>query len=285
MSKAKGIPEHIDAPSSSYFSIGVPTLEMPYEGSSVLQVLKQDFASIDGSFPALGDAHPDQTDFFCFNLSQQEHIGGGIFKCSVLYAKITGTYEKKLRQSVNFYGVRQREVEFTESYKTIERISKQNTFTINNTLFIVPYVQSKEVIKQRELKALDLVAREPFSEEVTCIQKVAFYNKNQPNSEYPETKEKLLVKDTNASFWKKGIEEAYESQKHENSVKIGSFPQAPDAFSEPTGTNYLSETSSPSASWYASKLGEDGYIVQPTNEEPFMAGSLVKLDWIETLYR
>ena len=50
-------------------------------------------------------------------------------------------------------------------------------------------------------------------------------------------------------------------------------------FTSGVGTNYLSETSNPSANWYAGKLGSDEYVVQPTNLEPYYGGKLVKLDW------
>lgn len=283
MSKASSIPEHIDAPSATYFALGVPSYEKPFEGDKVLQVLKQDFASIDGSFPAYGEAHPDNSSYFLFHRTAEEHLGGGILKTTCFYSYIQNTYKKKIRQSVNFYGVRQREVTFPESYKTIQRISNKTTQVINGTLFIVPYVQTKEVMKQRDLKAFNIVAREPFSEEVTCTQHVEFYN-TAKDSNY-EIKERLLVKDKNTSIWRKQIDEAYEEQKHEHSVKIGAYPQAPDSFANSTGTNYLSESSSPTASWYAGKLGNDDYIVQPTNVEPFMAGTLIKVDWITTEYR
>jgi hypothetical protein len=285
MSKSNSIPEHIDAPSSSYFAVGVASLEKPFEGDDVLKVLKQDFASIDGTFPSLGDAHPDKSGFFLFHITPEQNIGGGILKATCFYSSITNSYTKKIRQSVNFYGVRQRSITFSESYKTIKRIQKQNTSTINGTTFIIPYIEQKEVMLSRDLKASDIVAREPFSEEVTCTQHIEFYNLAVKDLSSIDLEEKLLIKDTNKSIWRKSIDEAYEAQKHQNSVKIGSYPQAPTAFSDKTGTNYLSETSSPSADWYAGKLGKDGYIVQPTNIEPYYAGKLVKVDWITTAYR
>ena len=284
MSKSNSIPEHIDAPNSSYFAIGTPSKELPYEGNPVLRVLKQDFVSIDGTFPNYGDAHPTQGSYNLFHITPEEHIGGGIIKATCFYSLITNTYQKDIRQSVNFYGVRQREITFQESYKELQRTSKQRTSVINNTLFIIPYVEAKEVIKSRDLKALDIIAREPFSEEVTCTQNVQFFNTAIAGTSY-EVHDRLLVKDANTSVWKKGIDEAYESQKHEHSVKIGSYPQAPEQFNSSVGTNYLSESSDPSASWYAGKIGTDGYVVQPTNIEPYYAGKLIKVDWITTDYR
>jgi len=159
MSKSKSIPQHIDAPTSSYFAIGTPSKELPYEGDPVLKVLKQDFVSIDGTFPDYGDNHPSQSGYKLFHITPEEHIGGGIIKATCFYSLITGTYEKKIRQSVNFYGVRQREVTFQEQYKAIERKSGTSSQVINGTLFVVPYVQNKEVKKTRDLIATDLVAR------------------------------------------------------------------------------------------------------------------------------
>ncbi len=284
MSKVKGIPDYIDAPSGNYFAVGTPSLERPFEGSDKLKIIKQDFCSISGDFPAYGEAHPNNSSYSLFYLSPEEHLGGGLLKATAFYCLISGEITKQIRQSVNFYGVRNRQVTFTENYEDTNRSTRFVEQVINGTLFRYEVVNLQPVTKTRDLKAYEIVAREPFSEECICTQHISFYNTAKTPIGNIEKKEKLLVKDSNNANWVKSVKDSYENQKHERSTGFNN-PAIPTQFTQAVGTNYLSETSTPSASWYAGKLGSEGYIVQPTNIEPYFAGALVKVDYITTTFR
>lgn len=284
MSKSNGLPEHIDAPNANYFAYGSPVRETPFEGSNELIILRQDFCSISGVFPTFGDTHPEQGNFKLIHKTPEEPLGGGLTKANCIYASIGSEITKKIRQSVNFYGVRNRQINYKENYGDTIRSSRNEQTSIGGTFFSYPVVSVKQITRQRTLEAYDIVAREPFSEECICILHTKFYNTAITPVDDIKIQEKLLVKDTNTSNWKRSIEESYESSKHERSTGFN-MPEIPTHFTDSVGTNYLSETSTPSAIWYAGKVGDDDYIVSPTNIEPYYAGTLVKVDWITTQYR
>jgi hypothetical protein len=142
-------------------------------------------------------------------------------------------------------------------------------------------IQTRNVTTSRKLDAFNIVAREPFSELVTCIRHTYF--QNFATKEEVEVKQKLQVKDKNDSNWTEQIEQAYQRQKHEASTGF-TTPEPPKGFQSLIASNYLSETSDPSLNWYNSQIGEDDYIVTPTSVESYFAGHLRKIEWVTTKY-
>jgi hypothetical protein len=280
MTTAIARPSNIDCPTGNFFAIGTPTLEFPYNGDENLQVLKQAFVSYSSNFPALGEAHPSKSAFKLFYKQPQESIAGGLTKCVCCYVYIKKQIENKFWQSVTFYGIRQRKVEFTEDYLEIKREQQTLNQVINGTLFITPYVTLTEVPKSRQLTARNLVAREPFTEDVICTRVVEFTTEITSI----DLKKKLAVKDVSEEEWKRIIEATYEKNKHEKSTGF-SMPAINSSFSAKIGTSYLSETSEPSSGSYTSKIGGGKYIVQPTSIEPYYGGTLHKAEYVYTEYK
>lgn len=283
--KNSSIPDYVDAPSSDYFLLGNYTIDSPFKGSSTLQILKQDCCSINGTFPSKGSPHEAKNDFKLFNIGEPSSINGGFLRATLYYCSINGTYSENFRQQVQFYGIRKRETTYTEKYETSVRESRTSRFMSNGTLISYPVVYLRQVMNQRTNKVFDIVAREPFSQEVTCKKITAFHNTWETesiNDSY--IKEKLQITDGNPSTWKKTIEEHYDSNKHPDSVEFV-MPQTPVIFTETLATNYVSETSSPSASWYSGQMGKEGYIVQSSVIEDFLGGGLRKIEWVETKYK
>ena len=281
MSKVQSNPDYLDAPSKDYFAIGVPTIEFPYNGDENLQVIKQAFVSHSAKFPANGETHPTNSSFKLFYKQPQEFIGAGLTKCVCCYVKIGNAIKTQFWQSVTFYGIRQRKIEFTEDYTEILRKEKTINQVINGTLFIIPFVTTTEVPKTRELTARNLVAREPFTEDVICTREVSFTT----DLNNITLKKKLNIKDISEEEWKRIITETYEKNKHENTDGF-QMPALNASFTANIGTSYLSETSDPKASWYTGKIGgTDEYIVQPTSVEPYFGGTLHKIEYVYTEYK
>lgn len=282
--KNTSTPDYIDAPNGTFFMVGVARYEKPFEGSENLIVLSQDFCSINGSFPTHGSPHPDNAGFFLFHISPENHLGGGLKRATCFYAKIKNGLTKTFKQQVQFAGIRTREVEFTENYQEAERKSKVVQGVINGATFSFPYVTTTLVDRTRKLKAFDIVAREPFGQEVTCTKHIEFVNlaKSQIPSDY--LKEKLVIVDKNKSEWGKTIEDAYERLKHPDTTGY-TIPPVPDGFTKSVATNYLSETSSPNLSWYVGVVGQPKMVVSPSSVEPFYGGELRKVEWVTTEYK
>ena len=282
--KNTSIPDNIDAPNGTFFMVGVARYEKPFEGSDHLVVLSQDFCSIDGTFPAYGVVHPEVSEYFLFNISPETHLGGGIKRATCYYAKTTKGYQKEFKQQVQFLGIRSREVQFEEKFKVVTRTSSQVTQVIGGTLFSIPVVKNKTTTNTRKLKAYDIVAREPFGQEVTCVKHIEFVNlaKDQIPSDY--LKERTIPTDKNNSEWGNKIEEAYERLKHPDTEGF-TPPPVPEGFMTKVATNYLSESSDPSLAWYVGKVGSDDMVVSPSSVEPFYGGELMKIEWVTTEYR
>lgn len=280
MTTAISRPSNIDCPTGDFFPIGIPTLEFPYNGNENLQVIKQAFVSYSGQFPSLGQPHPDKSSFELFYRQPEEFITGGLTKCVCCYVNIKGKIETKFWQSVTFYGIRQRKIEFAEDYIEVERQQQTISQVINGTLFITPFVKLKEIAKTRNLIARNLIAREPFTEDVICTKVVEF----KTNITDITLQKKLAIKDVSEEEWKRIVEETYEKNKHENSTGF-SMPAINSSFTSQIGTSYLSETSTPSAKSYTDKIGKEGFIVQPTSIEPYYGGTLHKIEYVTTEHK
>lgn len=283
--KNSALPDTIDAPSSEFFLVGNYKINEPFKGSNCLQILTQDCCSINGVFPTKGSSHEVKSDFYLFNIGEQNSIGHGMYRATLFYCNITDVYKERFKQQVQFYGIRKREVSYTEKYETTSRSTTQQTFSINGTFISYPVVKIKPVVNSRQNKVFDIVAREPFSQEVTCTKHSAFQNTwKDPSIKSDFIKQKEIIKDINQSIWKKTIQEHYDSNKHPNTIEF-TMPSIPQSFEDTIATNYLSETSTPSAGWYSSQIGKDGYIVQSSVIEDFIGGGLRKIEWVETQYK
>jgi len=276
------LPENLDLPNAKHFAVGLPITETPFEGGkNYLEIVKQDFVSYDQTFPEGNSNHPTKTDFSWFHTGAHTHIGGGLLRATCFFAKIGSTYKEDFKQSVQFYGVRNRQVEFDEKFETEVRKPVKTSIQSNGTYISTTNIVTSMVTTSRKIDAFNIVAREPFSELVTCTRHIYFQNFAKKFD--VDVKQKLQVKDKNDSNWKEQIKEAYERQKHEAS-KGFTLPQPPGGFTTQIATNYLSETSTPSLNWYINKIGNDDYIVTPTSVESYFAGHLRKIEWVTTKY-
>lgn len=283
--KNSALPDTIDAPSSESFLVGNYTINEPFKGSNCLQILKQDCCSINGVFPQKGSSHEIKSEFHLFNIGEPNSIGHGMYRATLFYCNIGNVYEEHFKQQVQFYGVRKREITYSEKYETTSRSTTQQTFNINGTFISYPVVKIKPVVNSRQNKVFDIVARQPFSQEVTCTKHTAFQNTWKDKTIKTNfIKVKEIIEDKNKSVWKKTIEEHYDSNKHPQTIEF-TMPSVPQSFEDTIATNYLSETSDPTASWYSSKIGQDGYIVQSSVIEDFIGGGLRKIEWVETQYK
>lgn len=282
--KNSATPDHIDAPKATYFKVGVERYERPFRGSENLVVLAQDFCSVDGTFPKYGENHPNNTSFFLFHISPHSDLGAGLKRATCFFAKIKNGLTETFKQQVQFFGVRMRSVKFQETYLEIKRLSSFRTITVNGAFGSVPYVKNVKVSKGRTLETFDMIAREPFGQEVSCTKHIEFVNLAQENIPDSFIKEKIIVTDKNNAQWKKDIEDAYEKLKHPDTTGY-TIPQIPSGFSTKIATNYLSETSSPSLDWYMGKIGQKEMIVSPSVVEPFFGGKLMKIEWVTTEYK
>jgi hypothetical protein len=277
------LPSNIDFPSPKFFPVGVAIIETPYEGGSAyLEIVKQDFVSYDRTFPGKGSNHPSKTAFSWFHTGAPTHVGGGILRATCFFARIGKTHKQEFKQSVQFYGVRHRNVKFREQYEKEARVPVRTPFVNSDgTRRMQTNIVTTNVTTSRDIEAFNIVAREPFSELVTCFRHTYF--QNFADKTEVAVKQKLQVKDKNDSNWREQIEQAYQRQKHEASTGF-TTPQPPSGFLSQIASNYLSETSSPSLTWYNSKIGNDDYIVTPTSVESYFAGHLRKIEWVTTQY-
>lgn len=272
----------LDVPSTTFFPIGIPKYDSPFEGnSSALQILKQDFCSINGTFPTGSVAHPTNTGFQLFHVGEHNHVGGGIATATCFYCKIGKIVTTEIKQQVQFAGVRQRKVPFQETYEEVVRTSKTVNNIVNGVLFSFPIVTQKLEEKNRTLEAYEVIAREPFTEEVKCDKRTVFFNKRTGSIPDAYIVEKVIFKDAPKDLWSKTIQETYDKKKHPDSKEFV-MPATPNGFTEQLPTHYVSETSTPNYNWYTSNIGQNTMIVEPSVIEPYYAGSLVKIEWIVT---
>ena len=72
------MPKHIDAPSSTFFPVGKPAEERPFNGDNKLKIYLQDYVSVNGAYPGYGATHPTKGSARLFHRTPEQNLGGGL---------------------------------------------------------------------------------------------------------------------------------------------------------------------------------------------------------------
>ena len=84
-----------------------------------------------------------------------------------MFAHIGGEIKQKIRQSVNFYGVRHREVKYSETYKKVIRVPTNIQLTsASKVTNIRDLIQTKEINVNRDLTAYNIMRENHFRRSV-----------------------------------------------------------------------------------------------------------------------